>query len=97
MLVTDLAGTEIVLLFVVNPLFALLAGIFASTAGRRYRLNPVMTFLAVFAAGTALMITVQRFTLEPPIYGYAAFYSFLSLLGFAFGKAIQNAIHREEE
>ncbi|PYZ98737.1 hypothetical protein CR205_09225 [Alteribacter lacisalsi] len=97
MMISDLAGMEIVLLFVVNPLFALLAGSLASTAGIKYRLNPVITFTAVFAVSILVMTTVQRFTLEPPLYGYAAFYSFISLLGYAFGRTIQQAIHREED
>ncbi|WP_026689147.1 hypothetical protein [Alteribacter aurantiacus] len=85
-----------VLVFIVNPFFALVVGFVACMSGKKGISNPVVAFLAVFALSLLTMTTVQRMTLAPELYGFAAFHSFIGLLGFALGLMAKKTIHTED-
>ncbi|WP_096434511.1 hypothetical protein [Alteribacter populi] len=86
----------VVLLYVVNPFFAILLGIVSGIFGKKVNANAVVTFLAVYVFSMVIMVTVQRMSFEPSLFGYALFNSVLSLMGFWLGSVAKKLVLDEE-
>ncbi|MBM7097165.1 hypothetical protein JSY36_15635 [Bacillus sp. H-16] len=88
--------STVALLFFVNPFFAFVIGFIACMSGKKAAGNPVVVFLCVFIMSILVMTTVQRMTMAPELYGYAAFNSFIGLAGFALGLVAKKTVHTED-